>query len=213
MIIIKAKSSRELYIKSFVKLYEEGEIPNDPELFKEDCASLQIVGANLTRFIHFSEEKIYSSFNYNQFVKQGNQQMEKECQHYYKELITSKSLKKLINYLKKNKLSKRAIINLWKNRYSNLKYSCPCLIYIYFRMKGSRLDVGCHMRASDAYRIFIMDLHILKGIHEYVADKLKVEPGNFSLWIDSFHFYNCKRNEIDYRYNVVKNKVENPSKS
>jgi thymidylate synthase len=213
MIVIKAKSPEELYIKGFLKLYEEGESSDDPELFKEDCASLQIIGKDSNRLVHFSEERICSSFNYNQFVRQGNKQMEKECRHYYKELITSEKLKQLISYLKKHRLSKRAIVILWENEHRDLKRSCPCLIYTYFRIKRNRLDTNCHMRASDACGIFIMDLHILKGLHEYVANKLKAEPGNFSVWIDSFHFYNNKKSEIDHRYKVFKNRVINLSKS
>lgn len=65
---------------------------------------------------------------------------------------------------------------------------------------GQTLDMNCHMRANNAYKILLMDLHVETNLHEYVSRKLGLEKGTYHHIVDTLHFYHREKKEIDNLY-------------
>lgn len=60
------------------------------------------------------------------------------------------------------------------------------------------------MRADDAYKILLMDIHIGTSLHVYVAKKLGLELGSYNHIVDSLHFYKEHEKYIEELHDKLK---------
>ena len=123
--------------------------------------------------------------------------------HYNEEFVDSGKLDSFFKYFNSDKITKKGLINLWDNDHLNPEKPFPCLTYVWFRKMGDTLHMNCHMRANDAYKILIMDLHVGTSLHEYASDKLRLKKGVYHHFVDTLHFYHRNKPEIEDLYNKL----------
>jgi len=119
--------------------------------------------------------------------------------------LINKKLKEMVSFLKNNPNSKRAIINLWRNKYKNPSLSVPCLVYLYFRIKNKHLILHSHFRANNIFFLLTMDMQMMLTIQNYIAINLKIEPGEYIHFVDSLHFYKEQLKPIKSQYQFMSN--------
>ncbi len=119
-----------------------------------------------------------------------------ECNYYFDTLFRSNKIKKILAILTRTPDSKKAIINLMESPKPKNKKIPPCMTCIVFRILNGRLDMQCHMRANNAYRLLSMNLLINEAIHHKIATCLGLEIGNYYHIVDSVHIYREELNEI-----------------
>jgi thymidylate synthase len=65
----------------------------------------------------------------------------------------------------------------------------PCLVYIWFRVVGGRLEAHAHMRSNDALKACFMNMYAFTSLQARIAREVGVEPGRYAHVADSFHVY------------------------
>ena len=103
---------------------------------------------------------------------------------------------KIIEELKKNITTRQAILPIWN--YYDLKYlggkeRIPCsILYSFFIRKinnKDKLNMIYIMRSSDLLTHFVNDVYLAIKMQEYIAEKVEIEKGIFTMFISSFHAY------------------------
>lgn len=196
MILIKSKNITQLYKKSLIQVNNLPDLQSDPKNYKDTSAVLTLDEYKNEEFIGIKDKRFYSKFNYERFVPGGNELMKMELTHYNNLFFSNKSLNNIILHLKENPYSKKAVLNFWKSEYKD-ETEIPCVVYLWFRNRNGYLDMDCHMRANDAFRLVLMDVHIMTSIHQYVASELKLKKGSYYHFVDSLHLYERDRENID----------------
>lgn len=201
MIKVTANKPEVLYKKAFVALYDKRkQFTSTFELQKEDSATLSVYSSHIVENVIFSGKSFESQFYYSQFIKDGNNRAEVEFRYYQSKLVKTKKIERIASYLRSNKDSKRAIVSIWEDKHTNTKVEAPCLIYLNFTERKGELILNCHQRASDAYKMLLLDIEIVRAIQIYVAKKINKEVGICNLFIDSLHFYKQDIKEVNKLY-------------
>lgn len=205
MLTVKSKIITKIYKKTLLQVSGMPILKLDPKNYKDTGALLILEKYRNERLVGIKNRKFYSNFNYEDLIPGGNELMEQEVKHYNKLFFLNQNLSRVILYLKENPYSKKAVLNFWKERYKD-EAEIPCVVYVWFRNRNGYLDMDCHMRANNAFRLVLMDIHIMTSIHKYVADKLKLKKGNYYHFVDSLHLY--KRDKININKLISKLKNE-----
>lgn len=200
MIILKAKTPEKLYLKAFLKVYKLLDLEGDPKNYKDTSALLTLEDYKQDEGVVWNDEGFHSSFNYTKYIEVGDKQIQLEIEHYNEEFLQSGKLESFFKYFKSDETTKKGLINLWDNDHLDPHRPFPCLAYVWFRKMGDTLHMNCHMRANDAYKILIMDLHVGTSLHCYVADKLRLKRGIYCHFVDTLHFYHRNKVEIEKLY-------------
>lgn len=200
MIILKAKTPKELYLKAFGEVYKLPDLKGDPKNYKDASAVLILEDYEQDEGVIWDDSGFHSSFDYSKYIKGGKEQIKIEAEHYNKEFVKSGKLESFFKYFQRDETTKKALINLWDNDHLDPDKPFPCLTYVWFRKMDDTLHMNCHMRANDAYKILIMDLHVGTSLHFYVANKLGLKRGVYRHFVDTLHFYHRNRVEIERLY-------------
>lgn len=200
MLILKAQTPEELYLKTFLEVYKLPDLVADPKNYKDTSALLTLEDYKQDEGVVWNDEGFYSSFNYTKYIDEGDKQIQLEIEHYNEEFIQSGKLESFFKYFRSDETTKKGLINLWGNDHLDSNKPFPCLIYVWFRKIGDTLHMNCHMRANDAYKILIMDLHVGTSLHGYVANKLGLKKGIYNHFVDTLHFYHRNKVEIEKLY-------------
>lgn len=203
MMYIQADSLKEAYKKTFFALLLQKRY-DDPEIYKEDVAIIEIITNKNDNLKIFNSKFILKNNYIELFPYITNQFINKELLYWENSLIKKNNLNKIINYLKNDKLTKRAIILFWNDKYRNTNGKSICEIASFFRKKGKYLDMHTMMRANNASFLLYMDMDVLTSIHKIVADALKLKPGKYLHFINSLHFYKKEINIIKKQYKLLK---------
>lgn len=128
----------------------------------------------------------------------------------------------IIDILKKDPLSRRAVLGMWDPR-ADLGFSgkdFPCNMIITFQLRNNELDMRVHNRSNDliwgAYGANAVHMSVLQ---EYVASRLGVEVGTYFQISDNLHIYlepevttntieEIMSNDIEYYNYYAENIVE-----
>lgn len=110
-----------------------------------------------------------------------------EFAHYEK--LLNKEVSSIIEYLKINPFSKRAIVNVWTDNQKDLASNAECLIYINLRKCTNGLDMHIHMRANDATNKALLNFHIFSSLHRFIANSLSEKVGTYFHYSNSYHIY------------------------
>lgn len=206
MIKISARTVLSAVKKTFVTLYEQNEKPSDPELWREKTAIVIVNGPDKkSPSLGFEKNRFICNFDYVKYFPYVKQKtIDIELKYWYSEFISPPRMSNLISYLRKNPQSKRAIINLWRNKHRNLNLSVPCATHLFFRIKKTKLEMHSHLRANNASFLILMDFHILSGVQQIIADKLRLKKGNYVHIVDSLHFYKKELKTIKKQYRFMK---------
>ena len=76
------------------------------------------------------------------------------------------------------------------------KERIPCCIMYQFLIRKNKLNLIYTMRSSDLLTHLVYDIYLAISLQEYVAEKLKIEVGNFYHFISSLHAY---RKDLEIR--------------
>lgn len=102
----------------------------------------------------------------------------------------------IVDYLRNNLESKRAIVQFWKDEYKNLDGPAACLAAVFFRVDGDKLHVHTHARASNASFLFFMDMQVMRAFQIAVAAQVDKTAGDFVFFTDSLHVYKNESSEL-----------------
>lgn len=102
----------------------------------------------------------------------------------------------IVDYLRNNLESKRAIVQFWKDDYKDLTGPAACLTAVFFRVDGDRLHIHTHARASNASFLFFMDMQVMRAFQTAVAEQIGKRAGDFVFFTDSLHAYRTESNEL-----------------
>ena len=204
MINIISNNPLDLYLKTFLELYESEDIKGDPRNYKDVTAILSLNNYEPDPSVYLDKDGFVSNFNYDEYIVGGNDWMKVEINHYGEEFIKSGKIDQLAKLFKYDPYTRRGVIDLWNNPKLDLKKPFPCTVYAWFRKIGNKLNLNYHMRADDAYKILLMDIHIGTSLHVYVAKKLGLELGSYNHIVDSLHFYKEHEKNIEELHNRLK---------
>jgi len=114
----------------------------------------------------------------------------------YNERIST-HLNRVIRELWKNQNSRQAIVSIYniEKDIKNMggKKRIPCSMFYQFLIREingvKKLNIIYVMRSSDLLTHFVNDVYLAMRMQEFVAEKIDIPPGSFTMFISSFHAY------------------------
>lgn len=206
MITLISNNPLDLYKKAFLKVCKIDTLRSDPRNYKDTSAVLSLVNYTPDPYVSFDKHGFKSKFNYDEYIIGGNNWIKVETEHYNQEYLKSGKIENLIKLFKSDSFTRRGVISLWNNQKLDLKMPFPCTVYVWFRKMGDKLHMNCHMRADDAYKILLMDIHVATSLHVYISKRLKLNLGNYNHFVDSLHLYKEHRAGINQLYHKLSKK-------
>ena len=136
------------------------------------------------------------------------------CNSAYGHLITAKygfnQLEKIVELLKKDPDSRRALININVPNEKVIETKDePCTICLQFLIRDGKLDCTGIMRSNDVWLGFPYDVVFFTELQKLIAQALGVGYGTYTHFATSFHMYT--RDEEKIR-NILANPVSKPIK-
>lgn len=102
----------------------------------------------------------------------------------------------IINLLKKDPYSRRAVINVYKQSDINKESKdIPCTIAIQFLIRNNKLDMYVYMRSNDLYLGLPYDVFSFTFLQKMVSRQLNIPIGTYNHQTTSLHIY-----EKDYSF-------------
>ena len=95
----------------------------------------------------------------------------------------------IINELRRNPWSRRAVIDIRDNEVDQKNEHPACLQHIQFMIRDDKLDMYVTMRSNDAYEATFMNAFGFIMLQKKVADMLDVAVGRYEHRANSFHVY------------------------
>ena len=95
----------------------------------------------------------------------------------------------IIEELKRNPYSRRAVIDIRDWKYDSQTDSPACLQHIQFFIRDGELDMSVLFRSNDAVKATFMNAFALICLQEKIAGELGVEVGTYTHRVNSFHAY------------------------
>ena len=107
-------------------------------------------------------------------------------------------IEKVIELLKKDPDSRRAVINLNTPNAKVIETKDePCTISLQFMIRSERLNCTAVMRSNDIYLGFPYDVAFFTELQKYIADRLMVDYGTYTHFAGSLHLYDRNWSKID----------------
>ncbi len=140
----------------------------------------------------------------------------------YHELF-SKYLDNLINELKTNKISRRAVLPVCGER-SYGTDDPPCMQWMGFQITDDKLDVTSLFRSNDAVGAFTMNCFGVIELARYISEELDIPLGTYTHIANNFHVYkrdfkklekyieNFSKNNQYYTFDEYKKRYEDYAK-
>lgn len=200
-IYLIVESVTEAYKQGLSKLFtDKFKIQSDAKIAYESRAYFEIKDSERSD-ISISENQFRSKKDYNKIHPDGQKQMEIECKYYSETILRSGKLKRVLDLLREDPSSKKAVIAINIPPLPSNNKLPPCMMYISFRWINNHLDIAGHMRANNAYGICLVNMKILQAVHQYAANELGLELGTQTHIVDSYHIY---KTELDKLKEFVK---------
>jgi thymidylate synthase len=100
-------------------------------------------------------------------------------------------LKKVINILKKNKETRKAVISIYDGKEID-KYlkDTPCTYGIQFTIINEKLNMTVLMRSNDLWYGFCNDQYCFSKLQEFVSNELNLKIGSYYHFAQNLHLYN-----------------------
>lgn len=101
----------------------------------------------------------------------------------------------VVNTLKNDPYSRRAIIVLWNGVLDTQKnhIDYPCTLSIGFRVRRGKLNMSVTMRSNDIWRGSSSDFIQFALLHQTVAALINIQPGTYTHTAQSLHLYMSDR--------------------
>lgn len=115
-------------------------------------------------------------------------------------------VKFVIDELKRNPESRRAVIDIRHNLHDMYSEDPACLQHIQYFIRNGKLDCKVLFRSNDATRACFMNMFALIELQKRIADKLEVEVGTYTHRANSFHCYEAEFEKLNSYSRDIKNK-------
>lgn len=169
-------------------------IRNDSKIAYEAAAFLEFNSIKNNNVLSLGKDGIKFLESFEKYGDENNIRIQEECEYYFDTIFNSKKIDKALLVLRKDKSSKKSIIYLIENPKPKNNKIPPCLTCITFRIINNKLDMHCHMRANNAYRLLLINFFINGVIHAEAARQLGIKVGKYYHIVDSLHIY---KNELE----------------
>ena len=98
-------------------------------------------------------------------------------------------IQKVVNLLKKDPNSRRALICLWNSEKDTSLQHPPCACIIQFLIRNKYLDTIAYFRSNDAWMAALPDMIAITKLAKIVSDKVKIPIGKYIHFAASYHLY------------------------
>lgn len=98
-------------------------------------------------------------------------------------------LQKVVNLLKKEPGSRRALICLWNAECDMASKHPPCACTIQFLIRNNCLDTIAYFRSNDSWMAALPDMVAIVRLSEIVSKKVNVPIGKYIHFAASYHLY------------------------
>lgn len=138
--------------------------------------------------IYGYDEKVMFEYDYNERLRKWG----KNKISLYEEEISIDQIKYIINKLKTQMNSRRAIAITWIPPYDETVDDVPCLQYIQFIVRDNKLHMFVLFRSEDILSAFGQNVYGLTELQKYVAGILELPIGDYYHYIVSAHIYHIR---------------------
>ena len=199
MIYTNARNNVDAYIQTFRYLRNASQ-SNDDELLYEQpaCVEVKEFSDESSVSLDLINQTLVYDYNWRLLFEQVKPELiTEEIRYWNNELFgDDKRFDTIVDYLRNNLESKRAIVQFWKDEYRNLNGPAACLAAVFFRVDGDKLHIHTHARASNASFLFFMDMQVMRAFQIAVADQIGKRTGDFVFFTDSLHAYKTEASEL-----------------
>lgn len=104
----------------------------------------------------------------------------------------NKQLNYVINELKRNKYSRRAVITLYDGKeHKKYRNDTPCTlsIHFYFIPSDDKLHCTVNMRSNDVFYGLCNDFYCFAKLQDLISSRLKTESGTYTHLANNMHVY------------------------
>jgi len=106
-------------------------------------------------------------------------------------------LEYVINELKLNPLSRRAVISIYDGKeHLDYKYDTPCTLSIVFNIIDNKLNMSVYMRSNDLWFGFCNDQYCFSKLLQLIANELNLEIGWYYHHATNMHIYDRHLNKL-----------------
>ena len=98
-------------------------------------------------------------------------------------------IKKVVNLLKKEPNSRRALICLWNAENDISSHHPPCACTIQFLIRGGRLDTIAYFRSNDSWMAALPDMIAITKLSQIISNKINISIGKYIHFAASYHLY------------------------
>ncbi len=200
MIIIQAKDNVSAFKQAFFKLWGMP-APDDEELVRESPAILMPDRFLLEERVGLDipAKRLVYDFPWQQYFPYVDNELITEEIRYWSNEIFGRGDKygEMVNYLRDNPTSKRAIVNFWEDEFKDLSIGASCLVSVFFRIDRGRLNAHVHARVSNASFLFFMDLQVMRAFQNVIAEGIGNEVGEFIYFTSSLHAYIAEKQKLE----------------
>lgn len=98
-------------------------------------------------------------------------------------------VERIIEELRGDYFSRRAIISLWSPREDSISSHPPCPVLLQFYIRNGALNMTSVLRSSDAWMAAIPDMIALTGLLQKASERLAVNIGSYTQMSVSYHLY------------------------
>lgn len=109
-----------------------------------------------------------------------------------------KNIDKIINLLKKDSNTRRAVIPIYSDKDVGLESNdIPCTLSLQFIIRDNKLDMFTTMRSNDIFLGLPYDVFNFTMWQEYIACMLNINIGTYTHYVNSIHFYEKDIDKIE----------------
>lgn len=102
---------------------------------------------------------------------------------------TNDQLQKVVDLLKDEPNSRRALICLWNADEDIKSVHPPCVCLIHFLIRNGFIDTIAYFRSNDSWMAALPDMIAITRLTRMVSDKLSIPVGKYIHFAASYHLY------------------------
>ena len=201
MIIVQANNLLTATKQAFFDLYTNGsQNMSDKGIWFEDAAVIEIEDPDADNIKGFmiEQNKFQYLGDYKMYFPEVNLALiSAEEEDYTKIFLQSGEIETLVDHFRLYPDSRRQLISSWLPKYMDPKVIGVCITQLYCRLRNNSLVLHSHSRATDAYRLLLLDMQLATTIQREIARQLGVPVGRYIHYIDSLHFYRKYKANIE----------------
>lgn len=117
-------------------------------------------------------------------------------------LYRHNQIENLIEELKQNKYSRRALALTYSSKKDSTSKNPPCLILINFSIQLNMLYMSCYFRSQDMMNAYCLNIYALSQLHQQINKILLTQLGDLCIFTNSAHVYERDFNKLNMMNNL-----------